>query len=413
MTPAPLVLTPLHARRFARRAVLLDEPAADVAAALAHLGYVQIDPINVCGRMHDLILRNRVRGYRPGDLMRHLHGADDEPAAIEPPPLGTSKNPRPRKTRSAFEHHLPDANILVAFPLEAWPHLVATMRRRSRTHGPWSGRLTPREKLLAERILAEIAARGPLSSDDFADTGHARRVWGAATLAKSVLQKLFFHGRVLISHRRDQRRVYDLPERVLPSPILSAPSPSAADTARFLVHLKLRQRRLARLTRDELPLVADLVQPLSVENCPTLHCLRSDLPVLEATSLNSQPSSLNSAPLLLAPLDPLIYDRRITHDLWNFDYTWEVYTPPAKRVRGYYALPVLTGTEIVGHVDPKADRDRRRLVVVSRSIRRGHRVAPALDSLATFLNLRTPSRSPRIASDSPAAELKNSAPQPI
>lgn len=403
MTPAPLVLTPLQARRFARRAVLLDEPVADVANALAHLGYVQIDPINVCGRMHDLILRNRVRDYHEGDLMRHLHH-DATPDTSAPNLKPKTHNPKPRDTRLAFEHHLPGSNILVAFPLEAWPHLLATMQRRARTHGPWSGRLTPREKSLAERILVEIAARGPLSSDDFTDTGRARRVWGAATLAKSTLQKLFFHGRVLISHRRDQRRVYDLPERVLPADVLAAAAPSPAETARYLALLKLRQRRLVRLTRDELPLVSDLVHPLVIENCPALYCLRSDLPLFD--QIENQNSKIENSPLLLAPLDPLIYDRRVTRDLWNFDYTWEAYTPPAKRVRGYYALPILAGTELVGHVDPKADRKRRRLAIVSRSVRRGHRVAPAIDSLALFLHLRPARRGS-------ASYLKNSPTQPI
>src|SRR5690606_12518689 len=72
--PPALTVTPENARRFMRRALLLDQPVPDVATALAHHGYVQIDPINVCGRMHDLILRNRVSGYREGDLMRHVHG---------------------------------------------------------------------------------------------------------------------------------------------------------------------------------------------------------------------------------------------------------------------------------------------------------------------------------------------------
>ncbi len=400
MTPAPIALSPLQARLLARRAVLLDRPVADIAAALTHLGYAQIDPINVCGRMHDLILRNRVRNYRQGDLMRHLH----HDFTGDPDLKSKTHTPKPREARLAFEHHLPGSNILVAFPLEAWPHLLGTMQRRARTHGPWSGRLTPREKILAERILAEIAARGPLSSDDFADTGRARRVWGTSTLAKSTLQKLFFHGRVLISHRRDQRRVYDLPERILPTRILSLPAPSPAETARYLVLLKLRQRRLVRLARDELPLVSDLVQPLAIENCPALHCLRTDLPLLD--QIENPNSKIENPLLLLAPLDPLIYDRRLTRDLWNFNYTWEVYTPPAKRVRGYYALPLLAGTEFVGHIDPKADRERRRLTIVSRSVRRGYRVAPAIDSLAHFLDLRPPGRASM-------SNLKNPSAQPI
>jgi len=94
-----------------------------------------------------------------------------------------------------------------------------------------------------------------------------------------------------------------------------------------------------------------------------------------------------TAPKLLAPLDPLIYDRRLTRQLWDYDYTWEVYTPPARRVRGYYALPILAGVKFVGHVDPKADRAKKKLVIVNRSLRRGHRVALAVRELACFLGL--------------------------
>lgn len=377
MATAPLRLDRLTARRFLRRALLLDSPAPSVDAVLAHLGYVQIDPINVTGRMHDLILRHRVAGYREGDLVRHLHG---------------EKEIRPAAFRTAFEHHLPTSHLLVALPLDAWPHLLGAMRRRSRAAGPWSGRLSPKQKVLAERLLAEIAARGPLGSESFADTGSARAVWGSATLAKATLQKLFFHGRLVIARRDDaNRRYYDLPERVLPARILALPEPSPVETARWEVLLKLRQRRLVALKRNELPLVTDLVQPVSIEGCPTLHMLQADLPLLESLGAPGPPSENRQLPpsvLLLAPLDPLIYDRRVTSALWDFDYTWEAYTPPRKRVRGYYALPVLAGTELVGHVDPKADRKAGRLRILARSLRRGHRVKDALQSLADFLRLR-------------------------
>lgn len=372
--PAPIHLSTDHARRFARRAVLLDDPAPDVATALAHHGYVQIDPINVCGRMHDLILRNRVAGYAEGGLMRHLHGAG--PAAA------------PARARTAFEHHLPTAHTLVALTLDAWPHLQAEMNRRTRRNGSWSGRLSPRQQALAPQLLAEIAARGPLSSEDFANTGRAQSGWGSATQAKATLQKLFFHGRLLIARRGDgNRRFYDLPERVLPRSILQLPEPAAQDTARWEVLLKLRQRRLACLKRSELALVADAVQPLVVAGCPLLHCLASDLPLLDACGRVGAAAAA-SPPRLLAPLDPLIYDRRVASTVWGFDYTWEVYTPPAKRRRGYYALPLLAGTEIVGHVDPKADRPAGRLRVVSRSVRRGYQSAPATRELARWLGLR-------------------------
>lgn len=366
--PPALTVTPENARRFMRRTLLLDQPVPDVATALAHHGYVQIDPINVCGRMHDLILRNRVAGYREGDLMRHVHG---------------NGAPLPPAARTAFEHHLPSTHILVVFGLEAWPHLLAAMQARTRRSSAWSGRLTPREKELVPRILDALATHGPRGSDVIADDRRGRHVWGSATLVKSTMQKLFFHGRLLIAGRDGNRRLYDLPERVLPATVLQQPGAKPADTARWETLLKLRQRRLVQLKRTELPHVEDLVQPVRVADGPLLHCLRDDV------ALFDQPSPPKAkSPLLLAPLDPLIYDRRVTQRVWDFDYTWEVYTPPAKRTRGYYALPVLAGTALVGHVDPKANRPARRLEIVSRKIKRGHATTPAVRDLARFLGLK-------------------------
>jgi hypothetical protein len=364
MPNPPLNATRDAARRFLRRALLLDSPAPDVATALAHHGYVQIDPINVCGRMHDLILRNRVFGYGEGGLHAHIHGPD----------------------RPGFEQYLPGAGILVAFPLGAWPHLIDRARRRRTDSRGYAGRLSASEERLAVRILAEISERGPLTSDDIVDDGRAVTAWGTnGRMVKTVLEKLFVHARVMISARRGFRRVYDLPERVLPASALAATPARPEATDRWLIEMRLRQRRLVALKKAELPLVEDIVQRVEIEGCPPLHCLTEDVPLFEI----SEKGQVAPRPLLLAPLDPLIYDRRIARSLWDFDYTWEAYVPPAKRKRGYYALPVLSSTEIVGHVDPKADRERRRLVVVSRRVRRGHDVAAAVRGLAAFLRLKS------------------------
>jgi uncharacterized protein YcaQ len=362
----PLKVEPEAARRFLRSVQLLDSPVSGVAEALGHLGYVQVDPINICGRMHDLILRNRVAGYREGGLHAHIHSG----------------------RRPGFEHYLPGSGILVALPMEAWAHVSEGARRRRTSANHYGGRLSAGEERLAKRILAEIAERGPLTSDDIDHEARATTNWGTGgRMAKIVLDKLFFHARVLISCRRGFRRVYDLPERVLPPAVLAAPPAPAELTARWTVVCRLRQRRLTTVRKAELRLVGDLVHPVEIEGCPPLWCLREDVPLLEASG---EPPEVGArrAPLLLAPLDPVIYDRRLTLKLWDFDYTWEVYTPRARRKRGYYALPVLSGTEIVGHVDPKADREGRRLEVVSRRVRRGHPVAAAVRALAEFLGLR-------------------------
>ena len=123
--PSTLHITRLAARRFARAATGLDTPVPEIGKVLERYGYVQIDPINVCGRMHDLILRNRVAEYREGGLMRLLHGPVETPLTAG--------------ARTAFEHHLPHSHVLAAMPLDAWPFLLSAMRRRTLVTVSWSG----------------------------------------------------------------------------------------------------------------------------------------------------------------------------------------------------------------------------------------------------------------------------------
>lgn len=376
---SPLQLDSVTARRFAICATGLVKPFADVGAALDHHGFIQIDPINVCGRMHEHIARNRIADYQEGDLHLHLHGvADDSPR---------SDLVQGAQQRTAFEHFHPDRVVLAVFAAEAWPHLQPIMRRRSRMDGNWGGKLTPPERRLASRILKEIDKRGALASEDIDHNSRAHNGWTTARASKVVMDKLFAHGRLLIARRINGRRVYDLPERVLPREVLAASSPTARATARWKAELNLRQHRLVTLKRNEIPLVEDIAQAIRLpDGGPLLYCLQEDLPLLE--KVRQGEVTLPEEARLLAPLDPLILDRTVLQRLWDFDYTWEVYTPAAKRRRGYYALPILAGDQFVGHVDLKADRKTGKLQVVGRQIKRGHRSAPAVAELANFLGLK-------------------------
>ncbi len=362
-----LNITTLTARRFMQLATGLDGKFADLDAALDHLGFVQIDPINVCGRMQDHILRHRVRGYREGDCMGHLHAPS---------------------VRTAFEHHLPDSGNLAALPLDAWPYLQRSMHERARSDSTWFGKLTPAEKKLAATILVRMATEGALCSQDIdsirKDKSHS---WDSTTLAKSTLQKLFAHGRILIARRDSNRRYYDLPERLLPSSSLNAAIPSEAEATLWLALLKLRQRRLTALKAGELRAIADEVIPVSVQDAPAprLHLLRSDSELLEVAASTAKATL---KPLLLAPLDPVIYDRRVTESVWAFDYRWEVYVPPGKRVRGYYALPLLHRHRFIGHADVKADRGEGKLAVISQQTTSATHARSAVKSLADFLGLK-------------------------
>jgi uncharacterized protein YcaQ len=337
-------------------------PLPDVASALTHLGYVQIDPINVCGRMQDHILRQRVQGYTEHGLMQHVHAEG---------------------TRTALEHHLPNSHTLVALPAIHWPYLQRAMAERTQSESVWLGAMSAEEETLAKRILAQMKANGALCSQDIVSERKAKsHAWDSTTLAKSTLQKMFFHGRVLIARRDGSRRYYDLPERVLPASVLRAKTPTVEQTQRWSALLTLQQRRLVALKPTQLRLIGDYVTAVNITDAagPTLHCLRNDVPLWNAdeTRLSVR---------LIAPLDPMIYDRAVTEMLWDFHYRWEVYTPPLKRVRGYYALPILSQYKLVGHVDAKADRVAGRLNVVSKEVRHGHSATKAVKELAAFLSL--------------------------
>jgi uncharacterized protein len=359
----PLALSTTVARRFQRLATGLDHPVSSIHEAVEHLGFVQIDPINVCGRMHDHILRNRVAGYTEGGLMQAMHAPG---------------------RRRLFEQHLPDSSNLAALPVAAWPHLQRVMQARASRDSLWSGRLSPEESTLAKRLLAQMAETGPVASNTVeSDRKEKQHAWDSTTLAKSTLQKLFFHGKVLIAARDGIRRLYDLPERILPAETLRRLAPSAEETSRWLAELKLRQRRLAMLTTAEQRLVEHCALPVAIEGLPKLKLwlLSEDLPLLEIAATTESPRE----PQLLAPLDPLIYDRGVTEQLWGYHYRWEVYTPPAKRVRGYYALPLLEKITLTGHADLKADRTAGVLQVVGQA---GRSARKAATSLASFLGLQ-------------------------
>jgi uncharacterized protein YcaQ len=346
----------------------LDVPAPTLRAAMDTLGFVQVDPLNVCGRMHDLILRHRVAGYREGDLHRFTHAPD----------------------RPSFEHHLPDQGILAVFPTEAWPFVKAAMlERRDQLRKGLLRVLTADDPGLARKILREIERRGPLSSDEIEHDGRAITGWGTAGNAvKVMLERLFVHGHVLLCERRGFRRVYDLPERVLPAAVLALKNPGARELARWSALTRLRQRRLVTLSALHRKAIGEEAVEVRVPGCARLYVLRADLPLLAAARTEEPPPP--PEPLLLAPLDPLVYDRRVTRELWGLDYTWEAYTPIEKRRRGHYSLPVLSGLELVGTVDPKADRPRGRLRVSGRRIRKGAAIAGGVASLAAFLGLRPP-----------------------
>jgi uncharacterized protein len=353
---APVSVSRAAARRFLLRSFGLERPGGDrgVPDVVRDLEFVQMDSIDVCGRIHDLILWSRIRGYSPGGLSTALYGAP----------------------RVAFEEHFPN---LAALPLDEYRYFVREMRRRSRSAtSRSSGRLTTEERPAARALLDRIGAEGPLRSRDAsAGTARTRSAWGTTqTVAARVLEKLWLHGRLAIQRREGFERWFDLPERVLPEEALALHRPGAklpppGEESAFHARKRLRSRRLFRPSRlDRAALPRRAFREVSVEGSPrNWWVLAEDLPrLLEAA---------DAAPVarpgvgLLAPLDPLIYDRERTRDLFGFEYVWEVYTPAAKRRWGYYVLPVIWGDRLAGRLDPRMDRASGTLRLVTLQLEPG------------------------------------------
>lgn len=311
------------------------------------LGLFQIDSVNVIVRAHYLPLFSRLGAYPRGLL--------DRAAWARPPRL--------------FEYWAHEASLL---PLDLQPLLRWRMAEAERGERIWSGLkvFAGERRGEAEAILKRIAGEGPLAASDIAETLGGSG-WWAWSDAKAAIEWLFWAGLVTTRTRRGSfERVYDLPERVLPRAIVATPTPDRADAQRALLARSARALGIAtagdlrdyfRLKPDDAkPRIAELVEegvliPVTVTGWAQPAFLHRDA---------RMPRGIRGQ-ALLAPFDPLIWERARTERLFGTRYRIEIYTPADKRVHGYYVLPFLMDERIVARVDLKADRQRRCLIVQS------------------------------------------------
>jgi uncharacterized protein len=360
-----LNITKSQARRFLIHQYALStfQSLANVAEATAILEFIQEDSINVCGRMHDLILWPRVKNYTSQGLHEALYG----------------ENP------TAFEYYIPN---LSAIPISEYAYFVPRMHQRRQNQSRWEG-LFEHEKPIAEKILAKIDADGPVRTRSLGnEDGHMQSGWGAkSTVISQVTEKLWLQGILSVAKRENFERHFARTESVYPSIMHlhdeKAALPSESEREAFFAQKYLQTRRLVSAGK-KYPRVATV--KIKIEGATkTYQCLEEDVEKLQ--NAPEVPDALH----ILAPLDPLIYDRARNEDLWNFHYRWEVYTPQKKRVRGYYALPLLFGERIVGWIDPKFDKKTQVLAILGESwdasIPR-HHLTDALERYAQFLGAR-------------------------
>jgi len=318
--PKPVTLDGL--RRYAVARTLF-KPTT-LARAIDKLGFVQADPIRAPARAQDLILRHRVTGYRAGDLERRYERLPIEEDAF------VNYGFLPRR-------HL--ALMHPRTPKQAW---TAATRRK------------------AAEVLAFIREHGPTHPRAVeAHFAHGRRInaWGGSSLATThLLDDMHYRGLLRVQRRDNGTRIYAAVEHP------PADGGREARVARATALLDLIVRKYAPLPGSSLVYLTRLLRygapHLQAEarialaaarerwQSATIEGIHWYWPVDE--NPRSRRWSVDEHVRLLAPFDPIVWDRRRFELLWGWTYRFEAYTPPAKRTLGYYALPLLWRDAVIG-----------------------------------------------------------------
>ena len=342
-------------------------------------GCIQYDPVDVCGKNAELTLQSRVKGFSKRMLADLLY-----------------------KDRLLVDYSDKELSI---WPREDWPYF-AGYRKMSKAHGA----SFPGIPELEEQAIAYIRENGPVSSDTLPIEGkifwHSSMHWsgnwhGQSPAARSVLEQLYTDGTLLIHHKSGSRKFYDLADRYFSPALLHAPNPCPDE-------MSFRQWRVKRrigavgllwnrrsdawlgidMNTDEREQAFDMllhageILPVQVEGIRApLYLLREDQPLMEAVLADAV--DIRARLEFLAPLDPMLWDRKLIEALWDYQYSWEIYTPAEKRKYGYYVLPMLYGDGFAGRIEAAADRKAGMLMVrnvwYEDGIRQTKKLASAID----------------------------------
>jgi uncharacterized protein YcaQ len=340
---APRTISLADARRIWLHAQRLDDPApfgdgaAATRAAVEHLGYVQIDTIHVIERSHHHVLWTRIPAYRRADLATAL--------SVE---------------KSVFEYW---THALAYVPTRDLRFFLPAMRERARSDSAPELR----------RIVARVRREGALSIRDIDDDELVEKdhPWASRKPSKRALERAFDCGALTVSARSGMLKTYDLTDRHFGWP----PRPRAATDKEVLGYLLDRGLRAQGIVSlDSLgphragrrAAVAHLIETRVRRRRLVPVALgggaKADHWMLPETA-EAPPGPAPDLVHILSPFDPLVIRRRRLARFFGYEHVFEAYVPKARRILGYFALPVLVGDRIVAAIDLKADRESRRLLI--------------------------------------------------
>ena len=347
-TPHPLNRTEarriwLRAQRLETSAPFGDGPQA-TAAAVEHLGYVQIDTINVIERSHHHILWTRIPDYRRADL-RQAQSID----------------------RSVFEYW---THALSYVPAKDIRFFIPAMKRHRREGHKWLNSVKPAD---LRKVLKLIRRDGALTIRDIDDDvlTEKEHLWASRKPSKRALQLAFYTGVLTISERNGMLKTYELMTRHFGWDKPPKPA-SASEGIAYLLDRALRAQGVVSL--DSICHL-DAPSKAQIRRLIEARVRRRELVPVALDGAGKQehwarPETLQQGSddalglvHILSPFDPLIIQRKRTHLFFDYEHRFEAYVPKEKRLFGYFALPVLVGDEVVAALDLKTDRKARKLLM--------------------------------------------------
>ena len=312
--------------------------------AIEHLGYVQIDTINVIERSHHHILYSRIPNYSRADLHRSQ--------TID---------------KTVFEYW---THALAYVPVRDLRFFMGDMKEFRRNPMKWFGDVADAD---VNRMIRVIRDGGAISIRDVDDEPVEKtHPWASRKPSKAALQRAFFDGRLAISERIGMVKTYELLDRHF----AWEERPTAATERQAMEYMLDRALRSQGIVSIESiyhtharfrPALQKLIDgrvrngtlvPVALEAAgKTAHWAEP-----ETLDVQPEPSGLTH---ILSPFDPLIIQRKRLKHFFGYDHLFEAYVPKAKRKIGYFTLPVLVGDEVVAVLDLKTDRVARRMLIQS------------------------------------------------
>lgn len=305
------------------------------------VGCIQFDPIDVCGKNPELVLQSRVEGFMKEMLYELLY-----------------------EDRRLIDHF--DKSLAI-YPAEVWPCF-------QRVRDEFRERSLKREETndIAALVLEIIRTKGIVSSSDIGYKNTIVGDWGnKSKLARAVLEVLYYQGDTIIHHKNGTRKYYALAESLLDDTYFNQED-HFTDDHDFKKWRVLRRIEAIGLlwdkpsdaflmirdlkTKERIKIFHELknegkIMPITVEGIKEILYVSARDKELLVESLKSGNINLMDRIEFLAPLDNLIWDRRLIKALYSFDYKWEIYTPAEQRKFGYYTLPVIRGNRFIGRIE--------------------------------------------------------------